>query len=1120
MSLKRPYNLSSSLILSLLFLFTLGCSGKKEERILIFSKNKTSQQVSDQALKALLAYATSHGMTADTTTNSSYFTEDSLQHYGAVVFVNTSQDVLDTWQQNDFERFVQAGGGFVGVHAAGSSTYQWPWYNQMLGASFTKQADSLAAETELTFQLQEGREELTEGLPASWKQNDAPITLHASNPGVQVVARAGDKQPLSWYREYNGGRMFYTRAGGTAESYRNENFLRHIFAGIKYTLGGSALNYHQASTERMPEDNRFLQVVLDTYLHEPIEMEVMSDGRVLFIERLGNVKLYDPAKKETKLVATLDVHTEGNYEDGLLGLELDPDFDRNNYIYLYYSPVGDKAVQNLSRFKLLRGDSLIMRSEKVVLQVPVQRETCCHSAGNVYFGPDGYLYLTTGDNTSSKESDGFTPIDERPGRGPFDAQKSSGNTHDLRGKILRIKVNKDGSYSIPQGNLFPKDGSQGRPEIYVMGARNAYRMTVDKRGFVYWGDVGPDGGVATERGPKSQDEWNQARSAGNFGWPYFVGNNKAYADFNFETNQVGARFNPKRPVNESPNNYGSKVLPPAQPAMIWYPYDASEEFPMLGTGSRAAMAGPFYYQDDYKKSRNRFPKYYNNKMFIYEWARDWIKVLTFDDEGNLQKIEPFLASQKFAHPIDMKFGRDGAMYVLQYGANYFSRNPDAELVRIEYAEGNRQPVAQIKADKAVGAAPFKVKLSGKESFDYDKDDELKYHWNSGAGEESTDAEPTFTYTKPGVYRPKLTVTDGSGDKASAEIEIKVGNEIPQVTININGNRSFYFDNRTLHYSVQVQDKEDGQLNKGIAPSQVQFAIDYLAEGKDLALLTSNSQNSGVSARYIKGKNLIDNSDCKSCHALDKKSIGPSYVAVAERYKGNTGAVAMLAKKIVTGGNGNWGQTMMAAHPQHTEAETAEMVKYILSLGDGQQSLPLSGSYTLTEHVGGSGSGTYILSARYTDKGDKITGPLTGSQVVYLRNPRVQAESFDSFKNVGQQSPHGDGPSFVSSIKNGSYIAFKAIDLSGINLLTFNVMAPRNGGTIEVRAGSPTGKLLGAAAVNPTPENREWRQVTAQVSGQNGMQQLFFVFKNDKVKDGDLMVLDWIQFGTTNTSASR
>ncbi|MBF9252296.1 ThuA domain-containing protein [Pontibacter sp. 172403-2] len=1120
----HPLKAIRPLLYCLAALFLFSCSGEKENRILIFSKSNTGQQTSEEAIKALAAYASQNGITADTTSNPDFFVEDSLKHYGSVVFLHTSQDVLNTRQQNEIERFVQAGGGVAGVHAAGSSQYQWPWFNKMLGATYIKQPDSLATVANIDMQVKGEDSLLLKGLPKKWYQSDALLKMESLNPEAEVVVETGQKAPVSWYREYDGGRMFYTAAGGTAESYKNKNFLQHVLGGIRYTLEGPALDYEKASTEKVPEDNRFLQIVLDTYLHEPIEMEVMNDGRVLFIERLGTLKLYEPEKKATRVLANLDVHTEGNYEDGLLGLELDPDFDKNNYIYLYYSPEGNKSVQNLSRFKLLGGDSLIMRSEKVVLEVPVQRETCCHSAGNVYFGPDGYLYLTTGDNTSSKESDGFTPIDERPGRGPFDAQKSSGNTHDLRGKILRIKVNPDGSYSIPEGNLFPADGSQGRPEIYVMGARNPYRMVVDKRGYVYWGDVGPDGGVATERGPLSQDEWNQARRPGYYGWPYFVGNNKAYADFNFATNEVGPRFNPLHPVNESPNNYGSKILPPAQKAMIWYPYGESEEFPMLGTGSRSAMAGPFYYASDYKSSRYKFPKYYDNKMFIFEWARDWVKVLTFNEDGDLQKIEPFLPSQKFAHPIDMKFGSDGAMYVLQYGANYFARNPDATLVRIEYAEGNRQPVAQIDATKTVGAAPFKVKLSGKGSFDYDKEDQLTYEWQSGAGEKSSEAAPTFTYTKPGVYRPKLTVTDKEGDKSTAEIEIKVGNDVPEVQIAIAGNRSFYFDDRTINYKVNVRDKEDGQLSEGINPGEVRFDIDYLAEGKDMALLTSNQNGAGGSVKFIRGKTLIAESDCQSCHALDQKSIGPAFKEVATRYKGDDKAVPMLANKIITGGNGNWGKTMMAAHPQLSEKETTEMVKYILSLaGDAQSRLPLAGTFTLKDHAGAGESGMYVISASYTDKGNKVTGPLTGREVVMLRNPKVQAEDFDSFRNVGRQQPHGDGNSVVSDIKDGSYISFKNIDLTGIKEIAFQVMSRDNDGTIEVRAGSPNGKLVGTANINPGLDEQGWKTVTVPViTRPKGVNELFFVFRNKVVKDKSFMNLDWIYFGmdTGKTMASR
>ena len=181
-------------------------------------------------------------------------------------------------------------------------------------------------------------------------------------------------------------------------------------------------------------------------------------------------------------------------------------------------------------------DSLLLQSEKVILEVAVQRETCCHSGGSISFGPNGNLFLSTGDNTSSKESDGYSPLDERAGRAPFDAQKGSSNTQDLRGKILRITPTAEGSYTIPTGNLFSSDGSVGRPEIYAMGCRNPFRFSVDqKTGYIYWGDVGPDSGKDSKLGPQSYDEWNQAKTPGNYGWPYFEADNKAYPMLDFAT---------------------------------------------------------------------------------------------------------------------------------------------------------------------------------------------------------------------------------------------------------------------------------------------------------------------------------------------------------------------------------------------------------------------------------------------------------------------------------------------------------------------------------------------------------------------------------------------------------
>lgn len=207
-----------------------------------------------------------------------------------------------------------------------------------------------------------------------------------------------------------------------------------------------------------------------------------------------------------------------------------------------------------------------MGSEIIMLQIPTQRDQCCHSGGDLEFDGNGNLFITTGDNVNPFEADGFAPIDERTGRSAYDAQGTSGNTNDLRGKILRIHPEDDGSYSIPAGNLFSSI-DDGLPEIYVMGTRNPFRMAVDsKTNELAWGDVGPDARTSGSRGPVGYDEFNLTNEPGNFGWPYCIADNQAYGDYNFATGTTSGFFDCDNLVNLSPNNTGNDTLPPAIPA--------------------------------------------------------------------------------------------------------------------------------------------------------------------------------------------------------------------------------------------------------------------------------------------------------------------------------------------------------------------------------------------------------------------------------------------------------------------------------------------------------------------------------------------------------------------------
>ncbi|HAZ25537.1 MAG TPA: Crp/Fnr family transcriptional regulator, partial [Algoriphagus sp.] len=322
---------------------------------------------------------------------------------------------------------------------------------------------------------------------------------------------------------------------------QEEDFLKHLLAGIQYAIGENLeLDYTAATSKRAPEENRFTKTYLSMgEFTEPTEMTILPNLDILVAQRRGEILYFNNETEKLEEVAKLNVYWKSevpgvNAEEGLMGIQKDPNYASNNFVFVYYSPAGDAEINRLSRF-VFKDGVWDMSSEKVILDVASDRNICCHTGGSIAFDKDGNLYLSTGDNsTPFNQNDsqyvlsGFAPLDGREGRKQWDARRSSGNSNDLRGKILRIKVQDDGSYTIPAGNLYPEGTANTRPEIYVQGNRNPYRIAVDqKTGFLYWGEVGPDASNDSldTKGPRGYDEVNQARTAGNFGWPYAIGNN-------------------------------------------------------------------------------------------------------------------------------------------------------------------------------------------------------------------------------------------------------------------------------------------------------------------------------------------------------------------------------------------------------------------------------------------------------------------------------------------------------------------------------------------------------------------------------------------------------------------
>ena len=302
--------------------------------------------------------------------------------------------------------------------------------------------------------------------------------------------------------------------------------------------------------------------------------------------------------------------------------------------------------------------------------------------------------------------------------------------------------------------------------------------------------------------------------------------------------------------------------------------------------------------------------------------------------------------------------------MLEYGKKWFARNLDARLSRIDFIRGNRSPVAKIQANKMVGAAPLTVIFSAEESYDLDGD-RLKYEWSfTDDGVQNKTAFPRFTFEKPGIYQVRLKVTDPGGKSSTAKQEIQVGNNPPTVKWELAGNTTFYWDSREINYAVKVSDSEDADLENGIDPKDIQVSFDYLPNGYDITTIAQGHQTTDMAASKPKGLQLIESSDCKSCHAHDKKINGPSYQQIASRYRNDEFAAKNLSKRIIEGSSGNWGETAMAAHPQLSDEQATEMVHYILSLGakkEIQSNFPTSGKFVAKSHMDDKKKGKYFCN---------------------------------------------------------------------------------------------------------------------------------------------------------------
>lgn len=216
-------------------------------QVLLFSKTLAFRHdCIEPGIKAITQYFSDRGMKVATTEDANAFRPDELSKYDVVMFFQNTGNVLDSTQQKSFEDWYHSGQkGFVGIHAAADSGYDWPWFGSLIGAYFSDHPDIQPH----IVQKYDTAHQAVRHLPDRWHRTDECYNYKAIPDGVITLLTLdettysggthGDFHPVSWCRDFEGGRTFYTAMGHTTESYSDSLFIEHIYQGVQWAAGKS-----------------------------------------------------------------------------------------------------------------------------------------------------------------------------------------------------------------------------------------------------------------------------------------------------------------------------------------------------------------------------------------------------------------------------------------------------------------------------------------------------------------------------------------------------------------------------------------------------------------------------------------------------------------------------------------------------------------------------------------------------------------------------------------------------------------------------------------------------------------------------------------------------------------
>ena len=327
------------------FVFLIANNTFAQNKILVFYDAANTSEA-----KILWENGHARKVILDTLSNPARFTENNLKNYHVLVFLNTSINRLNFRQSLEVQRFMQAGGGFVGVGKAAEKTYRWLWYEKMLGGALAETQLENKLQLNLITNASIGKIEL----PPLWKAEDKPLIFDYIPTKCKPVLLDIMGKTWAWY--YNteeGGRMFYTALGVEPAIYNNTDFLNHVWSGIGEVSAKTALDYVKIASTALPLEKNFLKITLSDSLQNPLALAVTKENQVILVEQEGNIKMYKPQKRKFYTIGKLAIAN-------LRGIKLDPEYSQNGSIYTFSQSSPDEY--KIGRMQIV-GDSLAIMTD-------------------------------------------------------------------------------------------------------------------------------------------------------------------------------------------------------------------------------------------------------------------------------------------------------------------------------------------------------------------------------------------------------------------------------------------------------------------------------------------------------------------------------------------------------------------------------------------------------------------------------------------------------------------------------------------------------------------------------------------------------------------------------------